>query len=61
MILRIIFQDANGSMGISSEVKIQKTPMVVELDETIVKIASGNDHIAALTEHGEVYTFGKLT
>ena len=45
-------------MGISSEVKIQKTPMEVELDETIVRISSGNDHIAALTEQGEVYTFG---
>ena len=45
-------------MGISSEVRIQKTPMEVELDETIMRISSGNDHIAALTEQGEVYTFG---
>ncbi len=58
--LAFVFQDANGAMGIKDGVKIQKTPIAVDLKEKIVKITSGNDHIAALSDKGEVYTFGML-
>ena len=38
---------------------IEKTPIEVLPDAVVVKIASGSDHIACLTDFGELYTLGK--
>ncbi len=48
-------------MGINKDVKIQKTPLEVEFKERVVKIASGNDHVVALSDRGEIFTFGAET
>lgn len=40
---------------------IEKTPIEVLPDAVVVKIASGSDHIACLTDFGELYTLGKKT
>ena len=37
---------------------IQRTPVEVLPDMTVVKIASGNDHLVCLTDLGEIYTIG---
>lgn len=52
------FRDANGSIGLTVEGGIQTTPLEVLNDETVVKIASGGDHLACLTDKGALYTFG---
>lgn len=51
------FRDANGSMGLTKN-GIEKKPVEVLPDAVVVKIASGSDHIACLTDMGELYTLG---
>jgi len=52
------FRDANGSIGLT-EAGPQKTPVLIPCDRSIIKIASGGDHILALTVDGQVYSAGK--
>ncbi|KAK7501483.1 hypothetical protein BaRGS_00007287, partial [Batillaria attramentaria] len=51
------FRDANGSMGLTKN-GIEKKPVEVLPDAVVVKIASGSDHLACLTDLGELYTLG---
>ena len=51
------FRDANGSIGLT-EAGIEKTPVQILHNHTIVKIVSGGDHLVCLTEQGDVYTAG---
>ncbi|XP_071482677.1 regulator of chromosome condensation-like [Diadema antillarum] len=50
-------QDGNGPIGLTVE-GLKKTPYLVPLEETVVQIASGNDHLCMLTGKGEIYTMG---
>ena len=54
-----LFQDANGSIGLTAQGNIQPLPVEIKMDEVIVKICSGNDHLACLTDSGEILTWGK--
>ncbi|XP_071491797.1 regulator of chromosome condensation-like, partial [Diadema antillarum] len=51
------FRDGNGPIGLTVE-GLKKTPYLVPLEETVVQIASGNDHLCMLTGKGEIYTMG---
>eukprot|EP00057_Strongylocentrotus_purpuratus_P000914 XP_001186731.2 PREDICTED: regulator of chromosome condensation [Strongylocentrotus purpuratus] len=51
------FRDGNGPVGLTVE-GMKKTPYLIPLDETVVQIASGNDHLCMLTNQGEIYTMG---
>lgn len=53
-----VLQDANGSIGLTREGKMHTSPIQMDLDETVVKIVSGNDHLCCLTDQGEIYTVG---
>lgn len=52
-----LFQDANGSMGLTSG-GIRKDPLEMCPGETVVKIVSGGDHLVCLTNKGEIFTGG---
>lgn len=59
------FRDGSGVLGLNQKStsrekieKIAKRPVELELSSNIVKIASGADHLVALTCRGEVYTAG---
>ena len=53
------FRDANGSIGLT-EKGPEKTPILLACDnKRVVKIASGADHVLALTEEGHLYSVGK--
>lgn len=54
------FQDANGSMGLTTE-GIQNRPVQVLQNQQVIKIASGGDHLVCLTNNGEIYTCGKYS
>lgn len=51
------FRDANGSIGLTSN-GIEKTPVELIQEEVIVKVVSGGDHLACLTDRGELLTLG---
>ena len=46
-------------MGLTADGKYVTKPMKILEDETVVKIASGGDHLVCLTIQGEVYTLGR--
>lgn len=52
-----ILQDSHGNMGLTPSGN-EKLPYEIIKEVTVVKIASGADHIVFLTNHGEVYTCG---
>ena len=52
------FQDANGRIGLTPGGDGHNKPKLVFDSEPVVKIVSGSDHLACLTEDGDVYTFG---
>ena len=52
------FRDANGSIGLT-ENGPEKTAIHIPCDKRIVKIASGADHVLALTEEGHLYSVGE--
>jgi regulator of chromosome condensation len=55
------FRDASGLWCFKPGVKIQKLPIKVfeaTSDAPVVQLASGVDHIVALTANGKVYTWG---
>eukprot|EP00088_Acartia_fossae_P007766 TRINITY_DN13641_c0_g1_i1.p1 TRINITY_DN13641_c0_g1~~TRINITY_DN13641_c0_g1_i1.p1 ORF type:complete len:441 (+),score=87.17 TRINITY_DN13641_c0_g1_i1:57-1379(+) len=51
------FRDSSGPIGLT-ENGIQKTPLRILSDYGVTKISSGSDHIAALTQDGDVLTLG---
>lgn len=51
------FRDANGSIGLTPN-GIEKNPIELIQEEVVVKIASGSDHLACLTDRGEILTLG---
>ncbi|XP_062256083.1 regulator of chromosome condensation [Platichthys flesus] len=52
------FRDNNGVIGLLEPMKTAPFPVKVPLSETVVKIASGNDHLVLVTLEGNVYTSG---
>ncbi|KAI0232390.1 Regulator of chromosome condensation [Lamellibrachia satsuma] len=52
------FRDANGPIGLVSGNKVEKTPVELLPDQTVVKIDSGTDHLVCLTKKGEIFTLG---
>ncbi|XP_072534925.1 regulator of chromosome condensation [Salminus brasiliensis] len=52
------FRDNNGVIGLLEPMKKCTLPAKVPLDKSVVKIASGNDHLVMLTVNGEIYTSG---
>lgn len=53
------FQDANGSMGLTVK-GLEKTPVELIQEEVVIKVASGSDHLACLTDKGELLTLGNV-
>ncbi|KAM3614716.1 uncharacterized protein V6R79_018418 [Siganus canaliculatus] len=52
------FRDNNGVIGLLVPHETSKTPVKVPIQETVVKIASGNDHLAMVTQAGNLFTLG---
>ncbi len=56
---KILFQDGSGVLGLE-EKQIAKVPFKFKIEEKVLKISSGADHLVFLTDTGEVYTAGIL-
>jgi len=52
------FRDNNGPLGFLEKGEIQKTPVQLLENIPVVKVASGNNHLALLSFDGFVYTAG---
>ncbi|XP_067862971.1 regulator of chromosome condensation [Heptranchias perlo] len=52
------FRDNNGVIGLLEPMKTSSLPKQVPLDVPIIKIASGNDHLALLSLDGDIFTSG---
>jgi len=54
------FRDSSGPIGLVTWDKLEKEPVQVKLDnrDNVVKIVSGGDHVAMLTQDGDIYTMG---
>ncbi|KAJ1962860.1 hypothetical protein IWQ62_003395 [Dispira parvispora] len=53
------YRSAEGLLGFNQEKEIQATPMLVAgIDDEIVDLSVGADHVLALTRYGEVYAWG---
>ncbi|KAM9852623.1 regulator of chromosome condensation isoform 2-T2 [Aulostomus maculatus] len=52
------FRDNNGVIGLLEPMKSSPVPIKVPVPEAVVKIASGNDHLALVTLEGNLYTSG---
>jgi len=52
------FRDGSGAIGLTHDGNIQKLPVPLGHHLIVKKIASGVDHIALLTESGELHTLG---
>ncbi|XP_035675176.1 regulator of chromosome condensation-like isoform X1 [Branchiostoma floridae] len=52
------FRDNNGQFGLTSDGKVQPRPVEIPLSARVLKISSGESHVACLTEDGDLYTFG---
>ena len=57
------FRGPDGVLGFSPEVRIQTTPVLIEWlgAKKVVAIACGADHVLALTDNGEVWSWGNGT
>ncbi|PIK59312.1 putative regulator of chromosome condensation [Apostichopus japonicus] len=51
------FRDGNGPFGLTVE-GMKKLPYHLPVPATVVQISSGNDHLAMLTDQGDIYTIG---
>lgn len=51
-------QDNNGPLGLLKEGNGHKTPQQVLADVPVVKVSSGNNHLALLAQDGRVFTCG---
>ncbi|XP_064408181.1 regulator of chromosome condensation-like [Latimeria chalumnae] len=54
----IFMQDNNGVIGLQEPLLQSLVPIQFQMDEPVVKIASGNDHLVMLTANGNLYTCG---
>ncbi|KAJ8372505.1 hypothetical protein AAFF_G00282120 [Aldrovandia affinis] len=52
------FRDNNGVIGLLEPMKKCTVPVQLPIDEPVVKIASGNDHLVMLTLGGQLFTSG---
>uniref|UniRef100_W5M7K3 Regulator of chromosome condensation 1 n=2 Tax=Lepisosteus oculatus TaxID=7918 RepID=W5M7K3_LEPOC len=52
------FRDNNGVIGLLEPMKKCTLPVQIPIEEPVVKIASGNDHLVMLTLSGELYSSG---
>ncbi|KAI1894924.1 hypothetical protein AGOR_G00120770 [Albula goreensis] len=52
------FRDNNGVIGLLEPMKKCTVPVQVPLEEPVIKIASGNDHLVMLTLGGDLYSSG---
>ncbi|XP_061919257.1 regulator of chromosome condensation isoform X1 [Entelurus aequoreus] len=52
------FRDNNGVIGLLDPLKPSALPLKLPMIETVVKVASGNDHLVMLTMDGKLYTSG---
>ncbi|XP_035386636.1 LOW QUALITY PROTEIN: regulator of chromosome condensation [Electrophorus electricus] len=52
------FRDNSGVIGLIEPMKKCTLPVKIHMDKSVVKIASGNDHMVMLTVNGELYTSG---
>ncbi|KAG0367174.1 regulator of chromosome condensation 1/beta-lactamase-inhibitor protein II [Gamsiella multidivaricata] len=52
------FRSAEGILGHSKENEVQNLPTIVEGLPSIVDIATGTDHVLALTSAGRIYSWG---
>uniref|UniRef100_A0A3B3QC24 Regulator of chromosome condensation 1 n=1 Tax=Paramormyrops kingsleyae TaxID=1676925 RepID=A0A3B3QC24_9TELE len=52
------FRDNNGVIGLLEPMKKCTLPVKVPIEERVVKIASGNDHLMMLTMEGDLYSSG---
>lgn len=53
------FQDASGQVGLQVDgIKHKPTVILALQNNPVMKIASGNDHTAALTKNGNIFTWG---
>lgn len=52
------FQDNSGPLGFVDRGILQKTPRRLLENIPVVKISSGNNHLALLTQEGQVFTCG---
>ncbi|XP_032971213.1 regulator of chromosome condensation isoform X3 [Rhinolophus ferrumequinum] len=52
------FRDNNGVIGLLEPMKKSMVPVQVQLSVSVVKVASGNDHLVMLTADGDLYTLG---
>ena len=52
------FRDNNGLLGFLERGNMQRTPKEISLFEPVTMIASGNNHLALLTNSGKLYTCG---
>lgn len=47
-------------MGLTHAKEIASKPICIPCKETVIKIVSGSDHVAFLTDNGGIFTFGEL-
>ncbi|MBN3310910.1 RCC1 protein, partial [Amia calva] len=52
------FRDNNGVIGLLEPMKKCTLPVQVPVEETVIKIASGNDHLVMLTLNGDLFSSG---
>ncbi|PWW71619.1 hypothetical protein C7212DRAFT_367143 [Tuber magnatum] len=52
------FQSSEGILGFNKRIHIQPVPKLLDTPKDVVQVACGTDHVLALTERGEVYTWG---
>ncbi|CAJ1061564.1 regulator of chromosome condensation [Xyrichtys novacula] len=52
------FRDNNGVIGLLEPMKSSNLPVKVPITETVVRIASGNDHLIMVTLEGNLYSQG---
>lgn len=51
-------QDNNGPLGLLTEGSGSRTPQQVLAGTPVVKVSSGNNHLALLSQNGQVFTCG---
>ncbi|XP_054637749.1 regulator of chromosome condensation [Dunckerocampus dactyliophorus] len=52
------FRDNNGVIGLLDPLQKSALPLKLPMTETVVKVASGNDHLVMVTIEGRLYTSG---
>ncbi|XP_060906859.1 regulator of chromosome condensation [Labrus mixtus] len=52
------FRDSNGVIGLLEPMKTSTVPVKVPMTETVLKIASGSDHLIMVTRDGNLYSLG---